>query len=363
MNMRWKATLAAVIVVPAAAVFLAGSATAPNAKTAAPVVVTLAASGVTATSATFNATVNPNGLATTVWFQWQPADGDTNTARAIGVGTSPVPVSVTITGLKPGTAYKYQVAAWNSKGTKLGALTPFTTAVTDPPPPPTKTVYLTFDDGPTAGYTNEVLADLTAAGAHATFFEIGQSTYTASGMCPGTASYNSCLTSAGNAGLVRALLAAGNQIGTHSWDHPDFTSLSAAQTATEVSRARNLQIAITGQDSKLFRYPYNFATAAGANYLASQGIQAVGADIDPSDWNWQLVTDTDVITAVMTQVHNGAVVQLHDGQDVLGRDGGHPGYLPGLLTQLKAAGYTFGTLTNGGNYPRQIAGIGKRSES
>jgi hypothetical protein len=35
------------------------------------------------------------------------------------VGTSPVPVSVTITGLKPGTAYKYQVAAWNSKGTKL----------------------------------------------------------------------------------------------------------------------------------------------------------------------------------------------------------------------------------------------------
>ena len=69
------------------------------------------------------------------------------------------------------------------------------------PPPPLRPIYLTFDDGPTAGYTNEVLADLNAAGAHATFFEIGQSTYTASGMCPkGTPSpsYATCLANASN---------------------------------------------------------------------------------------------------------------------------------------------------------------------
>ena len=53
-------------------------------------------------------------------------------------------------------------------------------------------VYLTFDDGPTAGYTNEVLDDLNAAHAHATFFESGKSTYTPSGMV-------------GNASLVRRL--------------------------------------------------------------------------------------------------------------------------------------------------------------
>ena len=55
-----------------------------------------------------------------------------------------------------------------------------------------------------------------------------------------------------------------------------------------------------------------------------------------------------MINAVIAPAKDGAVVQLHDGQDVLGRDGGHPGYLPLLLTQLKAAGYAFGTLTVGG---------------
>ena len=35
-----------------------------------------------------------------------------------------------------------------------------------------RVVYLTFDDGPTHGYTDEVLADLNAADAHATFFQL-----------------------------------------------------------------------------------------------------------------------------------------------------------------------------------------------
>jgi hypothetical protein len=39
------------------------------------------------------------------------------------------------------------------------------------------------------------------------------------------------------------------------------------------------------------------------------------------------------------------VVDLHDGQEGVERDGGHPGYLPALLTQLKAAGYSFGLLS------------------
>lgn len=351
--MKWKMTT---IVVAASAIVLSMAATfAPAAKTttAAPTVTTLAASNVTSTSATFNGTVNPNGLATTIWFQWLPADGDTNTVKAIGSGTSAVSISVTVTGLKAGTAYKYAAYAWNSKGQKNGATISFTTPAVTPPPTPTKTIYLTFDDGPTQGYTQTVLADLTAAGAHATFFEIGQSTYTASGMCPGTASYATCLANAsnnsyGNYALVKQVVAAGNVVGTHSWDHPDFSTITSAQTATEISQARSLQVAITGTDSKLFRFPYNIVTQNGLNYLSSQGMRSVGADIDPSDWNWQKVTDTQVINTVMSQAKDGAVIQLHDGQDVLGRDGGNPGYLPGLLTQLKAAGYAFGTLDVGG---------------
>ena len=77
-----------------------------------------------------------------------------------------------------------------------------------------------------------------------------------------------------------SILAAGDQIGTHSWDHPNFTTLTAAQTTTEISQARSLQVAVTGRDSKLFRFPYNQATTAALSYLSSQGMQSIGADID-----------------------------------------------------------------------------------
>jgi peptidoglycan-N-acetylglucosamine deacetylase len=386
-----------VVSVVAVAVLMSAAATASSVKAAAPTATTLAASNVTSTTVTLNGSVNPGGLATTTWFQWNPPDGPSNTILGIGSGATAVALHANITGLMPSTAYSFQVYAWNSKGQKNGALMKFTTSAavgpspspsptspspspTSPSPSPTSpspspsasptsagTIYLTFDDGPTAGYTNLVLNDLNAAGAHATFFEIGQSTYTDSGMCPSTVvgtpapSYATCLANAGNAaygnyGLVQSILAAGNQIATHSWDHPNFTALTTAQTATEISQARSLQVAVTGRDSKLFRFPFNQVTAAALSYLSSQGMQSIGADIDPSDWNWQSVTDAQVISAVKSQLRDGAVIQLHDGQDVLGRDGGKPGYLPQLLIDIKAAGYSFGLLQLGSPVTAQFRG-------
>ena len=290
-----------VVSVIAVTVLMSAAATASSVKAAAPTATTLAASNVTSTTVTLNGSVNPGGLATTTWFQWNPPDGDSNTILGIGSGTTAVALHANITGLMPSTAYSFQVYAWNSKGQKNGALMKFTTSAAvgpspspspsptsaspspSPSPSPTSagTIYLTFDDGPTAGYTNLVLNDLNAAGAHATFFEIGQSTYTDSGMCPSTVvgtptpSYATCLANAGNAaygnyGLVLSILAAGDQIGTHSWDHPNFTTLTAAQTTTEISQARSLQVAVTGRDSKLFRFPYNQATTAALSYLSAR---------------------------------------------------------------------------------------------
>jgi peptidoglycan/xylan/chitin deacetylase (PgdA/CDA1 family) len=193
----------------------------------------------------------------------------------------------------------------------------------------TRVVYLTFDDGPDGSYTREVLADLQAEGAHATFFEVGENM-------------------AANCPLMRQLLADGNQLGTHSWDHPKFPALDAAQTAAEISRARLEQLSCTGHDSLLFRYPYDEPTAYGSAYLGSQLMLAVASGIDPSDWNWQHVSDAEVISRVIAQVRPGAVVQLHDGDAAAGRDHGHPGYLPGLLRELKAHGYAMVTLPGQG---------------
>jgi hypothetical protein len=89
------------------------------------------ASNVAPTSATLNATVNPNGSETTYQFEY----GTTTeygskvpaSPKSIGSGTSPVEVSEGIEGLKPETTYHFRVVATNAQGTSEGGDQTFTT--------------------------------------------------------------------------------------------------------------------------------------------------------------------------------------------------------------------------------------------
>jgi hypothetical protein len=94
-----------------------------------PAVVTSPASGVTATAATLNGTVSPQGAATTYRFDWGTTTGYGNTAGAgsAGSGTTATAVSASLTGLSPATTYHYRVEATNPAGTALGADQTFTT--------------------------------------------------------------------------------------------------------------------------------------------------------------------------------------------------------------------------------------------
>jgi hypothetical protein len=95
----------------------------------APTVVALATSGVTSNGATLNATVNPNGIATTVVFEWGTTTsyGNTTSGQSIGSGTNPVDVTADITGLSQSQIYHYRVVATNSAGTTSGTDVSFTT--------------------------------------------------------------------------------------------------------------------------------------------------------------------------------------------------------------------------------------------
>ncbi|MBK9356356.1 MAG: hypothetical protein IPN08_03035 [Bacteroidales bacterium] len=93
-----------------------------------PTVTTLAATAVAAPNATLNGTVNPNGLATTYYFQWGTSTSYTNTTTttSAGSGTSAVAVSANITGLVAGTTYYFRLVATNSDGTAYGTDLSFT---------------------------------------------------------------------------------------------------------------------------------------------------------------------------------------------------------------------------------------------
>ncbi|MCR4438808.1 MAG: T9SS type A sorting domain-containing protein [candidate division KSB1 bacterium] len=90
---------------------------------ASPTATTAAASNVTANSAKFNGTVNPNGLSTTVKFQYGTSTsyGSEIAAPPSSVsGTSSTSVSAQLSGLSPNTTYHYRVVATDSLGTTYG---------------------------------------------------------------------------------------------------------------------------------------------------------------------------------------------------------------------------------------------------
>jgi hypothetical protein len=97
---------------------------------AAPSATTLAATSVTATSATLNATVNPNGAPTTAQFQRGTSISyGTNTTVTLSApsGTTAENVSLALTGLTPGTTYHYRISTNNLGGTVNGSNVTFTT--------------------------------------------------------------------------------------------------------------------------------------------------------------------------------------------------------------------------------------------
>ena len=108
-----------------------------------PTVTTTAATGVTASGAVLNGSVNPNGLATNAWFEWGTsptlATFNTTATQGVGSGTTAQAVTATLSGLSAGTTYYYRVAASSSAGTSKGSIVSFLTTTTGPLPTVTTT--------------------------------------------------------------------------------------------------------------------------------------------------------------------------------------------------------------------------------
>ena len=97
-------------------------------------VTTNAATGVSATGATLNGTVNANGLSTTVQFKYGTTSGGPYGTTVAGTpspvtGNSDTAVSAALTGLNPKTPYCYVVVGTNGSGPVQGSEVCFTTTL------------------------------------------------------------------------------------------------------------------------------------------------------------------------------------------------------------------------------------------
>jgi peptidoglycan-N-acetylglucosamine deacetylase len=156
-------------------------------------------------------------------------------------------------------------------------------------------VAITFDDGPwpyDGPGTLKFLDLVKSKGAHVTFFMIGQQ----------VADLPSALTRE---------VAEGHQLGNHTWTHPDMTTLDAASRKTQWTQTTAAIRTASGQSPKVWRPPYGATSATINQESRALGMVPVLWNIDSEDW--QLPGVPTIVTNVMSQIHPGSIVLMHEG--------------------------------------------------
>ncbi|BBY31413.1 polysaccharide deacetylase family protein [Mycolicibacterium sediminis] len=154
-----------------------------------------------------------------------------------------------------------------------------------------KCIALTFDDGPSP-YTDRLLQVLRDANAHATFFLIGNKV-------------------AANPAGAKRIADAGMEVGSHTWEHPNMTSIPPADIPAQFSRASDAIQAATGQRPNLVRTAGGLINDAVLAEAKNQGLADVNWDVIPFDWAND--SNTGATRALlMSQIRPNAVVLFHD---------------------------------------------------
>ncbi|WP_375784755.1 chitooligosaccharide deacetylase NodB [Bradyrhizobium sp. Pha-3] len=156
-----------------------------------------------------------------------------------------------------------------------------------------RSVYLTFDDGPNPFCTPDVLDVLTQHRVPATFFVIGTH-------------------AADQPELIRRMIAEGHEVANHTMTHPDLSRCEPAVVHDEVLTAsRAIRSACPQASPRHMRAPYGIWTQEVLATSASAGLAAVHWSVDPRDWSRPGVDW--IVNSVLAAVRPGAIVLLHDG--------------------------------------------------
>jgi peptidoglycan-N-acetylglucosamine deacetylase len=157
-------------------------------------------------------------------------------------------------------------------------------------------VALTFDDGPNPTSTPRILAELARHNARATFFVLGAKAER-------------------NPEILRAIHAAGHEVGLHGQQHDRLLSLRHPdKIASEVERAQAIVTATIGQPARLFRPPIGHVSPRTAQAARKLGLTLVGWSVRAGDGLAGARADV-VARRVISGLESGAIVLLHDASE------------------------------------------------
>lgn len=148
-------------------------------------------------------------------------------------------------------------------------------------------VFLTFDDGPTPGITEWILATLARYNAKATFFVLGKNVE----LYPD---------------LYRKIIDAGHKVGNHTYSHQKGWGMSIERYLEDVDFADGII------HSELFRPPYARVTPSQMRAVAKR-YKIVMWDIVSRDYNRSLSRE-GCLRNVTKHLAAGSIVVFHDSE-------------------------------------------------
>jgi len=151
---------------------------------------------------------------------------------------------------------------------------------------------LTFDDGPSAVNTPQILDIFGQHGARCTFFVLG-----------GLVSKHKQ--------LIERMELEGHEVAIHSWLHANFTGLSNGAIASDLARCRAALEPLVQRPVRWMRPPYGAVNARVRGAINAAGYHVALWSIDPRDW--QSPGSSVVASRILSHARDGAVVVLHDG--------------------------------------------------
>lgn len=154
---------------------------------------------------------------------------------------------------------------------------------------PTKPmVAITFDDGPSAKYTEKLLDLLAEYDAVATFFEVGN-------------------IAEKHPELIKMEVEAGCELGNHSYSHQNLKKISLSEAIDEISKTNDIFTEITGSPATVIRPPYGAITDDIADNFDQP---VVTWSVDTLDWQSR---DADAVMQIIYDAGDldGKVILMH----------------------------------------------------
>lgn len=178
-----------------------------------------------------------------------------------------------------------------------------------------KKIYLTFDDGPTAGATDFVLEQLDKFQAKATFFCIGEQ----------VEKYPE---------VYQKVLEAGHAIGNHTWSHPNGFKTESEKYLRDIEKASGLI------DSQLFRPPYGRITKFQLYNIINGkrfNLKPVMWHVISADFDTKISPEQCYLN-VVKNAEKGSIVVFHDSEKAFPN---MKDSLPRVLEHFKVRGFSF----------------------